>query len=68
LESDLTNNNVARYNWITPNIYNDMRSSLKTDFAYNGVSYVAGTPGEASGPQAPATASQTSLTRASTNA
>jgi hypothetical protein len=69
LESDLTNNYVACYNWITPNIYKDMRSSLKTDFAYNGVSYVAGTPGEASAPQAaPATASQTSLTRASTNA
>ena len=29
----LTNNTVARYNWITPNIHNDMHSSLKTDFA-----------------------------------
>jgi hypothetical protein len=43
LESDLTNNTVARYNWITPNIHNDMHSSLKTDFAYNGVTYAAGT-------------------------
>ena len=42
LESDLTNNTVARYNWITPNIHNDMHSSLKTDFAYNGVTYAAG--------------------------
>ena len=32
-----------RYNWITPNIHNDMHSSLKTDFAYNGVTYAAGT-------------------------
>ncbi|MGC2786134.1 MAG: alkaline phosphatase family protein [Roseiarcus sp.] len=43
LESDLTNSTVARYNWITPNIHNDMHSSSKTDLAHNGVTYAAGT-------------------------
>lgn len=43
LQTDLTNNTVARYNWITPNQYNDMHSSLTTPFTYNGVTYAAGT-------------------------
>ena len=41
LSTDLTNNTVAKYNWITPDQYNDMHSSLNTDFTYNGVTYAA---------------------------
>ena len=41
-----TNNTVARYNWITPDQYNDMHSALNTDFTYNGVTYQAGTDAE----------------------
>lgn len=39
LQADLTNNNVADYNWITPDQYNDMHSALKTGFTYHGVHY-----------------------------
>jgi hypothetical protein len=39
LQTDLNNNTAARYNVITPNQYNDMHSSLNTDFNYNGVTY-----------------------------
>ncbi len=47
LTNDLNNNTVARYNLITPNQYNDMHSSLNTDFTYNGVTYKAGTDQQA---------------------
>ena len=47
LVTDLTNNSVARYNWITPDQYNDMHSSLNTSFTYNGVTYAANTDQEA---------------------
>jgi phosphatidylinositol-3-phosphatase len=46
LKSDLTNNTVARYNWITPDQYNDMHSALNTSFTYNGVTYAAGSDEE----------------------
>ena len=36
---DLTNNAVGRYNWITPNIYNDMHTALSGGFIYHGVGY-----------------------------
>lgn len=39
LQTDLTNNTYARYNWITPNQYNDMHSALTGGFTYNGVHY-----------------------------
>ncbi len=39
LSTDLANNTVARYNWITPDQYNDMHSSLSGGFTYHGVSY-----------------------------
>ncbi len=39
LQTDLNNNTVARYNWITPDQYNDMHSSLTGGFTYNGVLY-----------------------------
>jgi phosphatidylinositol-3-phosphatase len=43
LATDLSNNTVGRYNWITPNQYNDMHSALNSNFTYNGVTYGAGT-------------------------
>jgi len=46
LTSDLKNNTVARYNLITPDQYNDMHSSLNTDFTYKGMTYKAGTDQE----------------------
>ncbi|HEV3043349.1 MAG TPA: PEP-CTERM sorting domain-containing protein, partial [Roseiarcus sp.] len=38
---------IAKYNWITPDQYNDMHSSLNTSFTYKGVTYAAGTDQEA---------------------
>lgn len=39
LQSDITNNSYASYNWITPNQYNDMHSALNGGFTYNGTQY-----------------------------
>ncbi|MGA2231407.1 MAG: alkaline phosphatase family protein [Tepidisphaeraceae bacterium] len=41
LSSDLASNNVGRYNWITPDQYNDMHSTLSGSYAfkYNGITY-----------------------------
>src|SRR4029077_5956111 len=36
---DLTNNAVGRYNWITPNQFNDQHSALTGGFTYRGTSY-----------------------------
>jgi hypothetical protein len=47
LQSDLNNNTVSRFNWITPDQFNDMHSSLNTSFTYNGVTYAAKTDQEA---------------------
>jgi phosphatidylinositol-3-phosphatase len=47
LQTDLTNNTVARFNWITPDLYNDMHTPLNTSFTYNGVTYAAGADQEA---------------------
>jgi phosphatidylinositol-3-phosphatase len=47
LQTDLNNNTVANFNWITPDQYNEMHSSLNTNFTYNGVTYQAGTDQEA---------------------
>ena len=47
LQMDLNNNTVGRYNLITPDQYNDMHSSLNTNFTYNGVTYAANTDQEA---------------------
>ncbi len=47
LQTDLNNNTVAQFNWITPDQYNDMHSSLNTSFTYNGVTYAANTDQEA---------------------
>ncbi|HEU5395852.1 MAG TPA: alkaline phosphatase family protein [Verrucomicrobiae bacterium] len=37
--TDLANGTVGRYNWITPDQYNDAHSSLNNGFTYNGVHY-----------------------------
>lgn len=42
LATDLANNTVAKYNWITPDQFNDMHSKLNTNFTYNGVTYAPG--------------------------
>jgi phosphatidylinositol-3-phosphatase len=39
LQTDLTNNTVAKYNWITPDQFNDMHTALNGGFTYNGVHY-----------------------------
>jgi hypothetical protein len=49
LFKDLTNNTVGRYNWITPNIYDDMHSALGGGFTYHGVSYTGDQAGVAQG-------------------
>ena len=36
---DLNNNTVGKYNWITPDQYNDAHSTLNGGFAYNGTNY-----------------------------
>jgi hypothetical protein len=37
--ADLTNNNIGRYNWITPDQYNEMHSSLPSGYTYNGTAW-----------------------------
>lgn len=39
LQTDITNNSYARYNWITPDQFNDMHSALSGGFTYNGTHY-----------------------------
>jgi hypothetical protein len=39
LSTDLANNTVGNFNWITPDQYNDMHSSLTGGFTYQGVHY-----------------------------
>jgi hypothetical protein len=39
LQTDLNSNNVAKYNFITPNQYNDMHTALSGGFTYNGTLY-----------------------------
>ncbi len=42
LSTDLANNTVARYNWITPDQFNDMHTALNGGFNYKGVLYTGG--------------------------
>ena len=37
LATDLASNSVAKYNLITPDLYNDMHSGLPGSFTYNGI-------------------------------
>jgi hypothetical protein len=46
LQKDLNNNTVSQYNVITPDQFNDMHSSLNTNFTYNGVTYAHNTDQE----------------------
>jgi hypothetical protein len=39
LQTDLTNNTVGRFNFITPDQYNDMHTPLTSGFMYHGVHY-----------------------------
>ena len=39
LWADLTNNNVGRYNWVTPDQYNEMHSALPGGYTYHGIAY-----------------------------
>ncbi len=39
LFADLASNSVARYNWITPDQYNDAHSALSGGFTYNGTHF-----------------------------
>jgi hypothetical protein len=39
LQTDITNNTYAKYNWITPDQYNDMHSALTGGFTYLGTHY-----------------------------
>src|SRR6202034_3069306 len=36
LQSDLNDNTVGRFNWITPDMYNDMHTALPGGFEYHG--------------------------------
>jgi len=36
LQTDLNNNTAARYNWITPDEFNDMHTPLSSGFTYHG--------------------------------
>jgi hypothetical protein len=47
LQADLNNDTAARYSLITPNQFNDMHSSLNTDFTYQGVTYTHNTDQQA---------------------
>ena len=47
LQTDLNDNTVAQFNWITPDQYNDMHSSLNTDFTYAGQTWTHNTDQEA---------------------
>jgi hypothetical protein len=40
LQTDLADNTVADYNWITPNQFNDMHTALAGSFTYNGTTYL----------------------------
>jgi hypothetical protein len=37
--NQLTNNQVGRYNWITPDEYNEMHTALPSGFTYHGTTY-----------------------------
>jgi hypothetical protein len=41
LRSDISSNNFAQYNWITPNQYNDMHSAITGGFTYRGTAYTS---------------------------
>ncbi len=46
---DLTNHNVGRYNWITPDLYNEMHNALPSGFTYHGTTWTGDQSAVASG-------------------
>ena len=48
-QTDLANNTVANFNWITPDQYNDMHTALTGGFTYDGVHYTGNQAGIAQG-------------------
>jgi hypothetical protein len=49
LFDDLNNNAIGRYNWITPNQFNDAHSALSGGFTYQGTHYAGDQAGIAQG-------------------
>jgi hypothetical protein len=49
LFDDLNNNTIGRYNWITPNQFNDAHSALSGGFTYQGTHYTGDRAGIAQG-------------------
>jgi hypothetical protein len=49
LFDDLSNNTIGRYNWITPNQFNDAHSALSGGFTYQGTHYTGDQAGIAQG-------------------
>jgi MYXO-CTERM domain-containing protein len=49
LQTDLSSHNVAQYNWITPNQFNDQHSALSGGFTYQGTHYTGDTAAIAQG-------------------
>ena len=49
LQTDLSNNTVADFNWITPDQYNDMHTALTGGFTYNGTHWTGNDAGIAQG-------------------
>jgi hypothetical protein len=37
--TDLTNNKIGRYNWLTPDLYNDMHNPMPGGFKYHGTTF-----------------------------
>jgi hypothetical protein len=50
--TDLTNNNIGRYNWITPDQYNEWHSALSGNYTYNGTNWTGDQSAIASGDNA----------------
>ena len=50
--TDLTNNNIGRYNWITPDQYNEWHSALSGGYSYNGTAWTGDQAAIASGDNA----------------
>ncbi len=49
LATDLSGNTVGKYNWITPDLYNDMHTGLSAGFTYHGTHYTGDQAGVAQG-------------------
>jgi len=47
--TDLANNNIGRYNWITPDQYNEWHSALNGTYTYNGTAWTGDQSAIASG-------------------